>query len=73
MGMNVNKLKGKIVEKGLTIEAVADMIGMNSSTLYRKMRNGGKTMLVHDATAIAKVLELSSQDAMAIFFSTDVA
>ena len=38
--VNVQKLKGLIVEKGTTQQAVADSIGIDRSTFYRKMKNG---------------------------------
>lgn len=33
---NKNKLKAKIVEKGLTMESLANILGINIVTLYRK-------------------------------------
>ena len=38
---NVDKLKGKIKEMRLTPEKVADAIGIDKSTMYRKLNNGG--------------------------------
>lgn len=46
--MNANKLKGKIVEQGLSIAKVADLIGMHRSSLYRKI-NGHEKMTVAEA------------------------
>ncbi len=71
--MNINKLKGKIVENGMTVEALAEKMGIDRSTLYRKMSNDGETMLVKDANRIVSVLNLTQQDAIAIFFSHFVA
>ncbi len=73
MYVNINKLKGKFVELGLSVPDVAHKIGMDPSTLYRKMADDGRTMLVKDANEIVKVLDLSAADAMAIFFSQFVA
>ncbi len=73
MYVNINKLKGKIVENGLTISSMAEKIGMDRATLYRKLSNNGETMLVKDANAIVATLNLSSDDAVAIFFSQVVA
>jgi transcriptional regulator with XRE-family HTH domain len=71
--VNVNKLKGKMVENGLTMEALAKKIGINRSSLYRKMSGGCKTMLLEDANSIATALNLSAEETMSIFFSHFVA
>lgn len=46
MNVNVNKLKGKIVENGMTVSALAEKIGVDRATLYRKLSNNGETMKV---------------------------
>lgn len=71
--VNVNKLKGKIVEKGETVGTLAEKIGVDRATLYRKMSNNGETMLVKDANNIVFALDLTLEEAMAIFFSQLVA
>lgn len=71
--VNVNKLKGKIVERGMNISALAEMMGIDRATLYRKMSNNGETMLVKDANSIVSALDLSVEEAVAIFFSQLVA
>ena len=38
--INRNALKGKIVENGMTQEAVAKAIGMSPATFNRRMRDG---------------------------------
>lgn len=71
--ININKLKGKMVENGVTVEDLARYMKINTSTLYRKLRNDGDTMLVKDANKIAEYLNLTSAEAVAIFFSQVVA
>mgnify|MGYP003297645599 CR=1 FL=1 len=71
--VNVNKLKGKIVECGLSISDLADMIGINKSTMYRKLDANGESLLISEANAIVQALHLTSDEAMAIFFSQLVA
>jgi len=71
--MNINKLKGKIVENGQTIESLAREMGIDRASLYRKLQNDGKTMLIRDANSIAEILHLSASDALAIFFNQTVA
>lgn len=66
--MNINKLKGKIVEKGLNIEQVADMIGVDRSTFYRKLNNADK-ITIGEAARIKDALLLSDGDAYDIFLA----
>lgn len=70
--VNVNKLRGKIVERGLTIEDVAEAMGINRSTLYRKLQMPNN-ITIGEANAICKILNLTSKEAIDIFFSSDVA
>ena len=47
--MKLNKLKAKIIEKGMNVEGLADAIGMERSTLYRKLNKFEKiTIRTHD-------------------------
>jgi predicted transcriptional regulator len=71
--VDVNKLKGKIVEKNLSIGELADILGVDKSTLYRKISNHGDTFLIKEADLIAKSLNLDVHEATAIFFSQYVA
>lgn len=71
--VNVNMLKGKIIEKGMNVTELAQKIGVDRATLYRKMENNGDTMLVRDANNIVSALNLTSEEAVAIFFSQFVA
>lgn len=73
MYVNINKLKGKIIERGMTVAQLAEQIGMDRATLYRKMGNNGETMLVKDANNIVSALQLTVDDAVSIFFSHSVA
>lgn len=67
--VNVNKLKGKIVENGLTIERVAAEIGIDKATVYRKLNNSGESFTIGQADKLVKVLSLNAEEAQAIFFS----
>lgn len=71
--VNVNKLRGKIVENGLTIPELADRIGLDKSTLYRKLSQEGETFTIREANLICNELNLSKQEAMEIFFNQTVA
>lgn len=66
--VNVNKLKGKIVERELNITELAKKIGMNRATLYRKLNGNGNNFLIKEANSIADVLHLNSEEINEIFF-----
>lgn len=72
MAVNTAKLKGVIVEKGTTQQAVADIIDINRSTFYRKMKRGG-SFSIEEARKIAEAVPLTDEEAIEIFFGTKVA
>jgi plasmid maintenance system antidote protein VapI len=65
--MEILKLKGKMVEKGCSPEALAEKIGVDRSTIYRKLGCGEK-FTIGEAQKIKNVLDLSNEEATAIFF-----
>jgi hypothetical protein len=69
VNMNTQMLKGKIVEAGTTQEAIADSIGMDRSTFYRKMKRMGNTFTVAEMNGMVKSIPLSKEDAVTIFFN----
>ncbi len=69
---NVLKLKAKITEKGYTVETLARAIGMNKSTLYRKI-NRMELFTIKEAYKIAIVLDLTESELNEIFFGIKVA
>lgn len=71
--VNIDKLRGKIVEKRFTIETLAEALKIDRSTLYRKLNERGETFTMREAEAIAKLLGLSPEEAVAIFFAPTVA
>jgi len=71
--LNINKLKGKIVERGMNVGDLAELLGVNKSTVYRKLQNEGQTLTIAQVDAIANVLELTGEEVNAIFFSQYVA
>lgn len=65
--MNINKLKGKITEKGLSVEKLAGLIEIDRSSLYRKLNNGEK-ITIGEARKMRDALNLTAEEASAIFF-----
>lgn len=70
--VNVSKLKGKIIERNTTQEALAKDIGIDKSTFYRKMKQNGR-FSIQEVNLIVSSLGLSKEEALSIFFSEIVA
>ena len=68
MAVDIQKLKGRIVEKSKNVNDVVKEIGIDKSTLYRKIKAGGVSLTVKEVNAIAKCLQLSYDDVRTIFF-----
>lgn len=66
--MNANKLKGKIIEKGLNVAKVAEIIGIHKSSFYRKL-NGFDVFTVTEAAKLKDVLDLTNLEALDIFLT----
>lgn len=66
--MNVAKLKGKIVERGINVEGLANKIGVDRSSLYRKLNNAEK-ITIGEASRMKEVLEMTDAEALDIFLS----
>lgn len=66
--MQLNKLKAKIVAKGMNVEALADMIGIDRSSLYRKLNNFEK-ITIGEALRMKAALEMTDAEASDIFLS----
>ena len=71
--VNVNKLKGKIVENGMSVQELAELVNIDKATFYRKLNANGETFLIREADAISKALNLTMDEVTAIFFSQYVA
>ena len=71
--VNVNKLKGKIVEKGMSVAELAEIVQIDKATFYRKLSANGETFLIREADAISRALELTGEEVNAIFFAQYVA
>ena len=65
---NINKLKGKITEKGYKMEEFADKIGMSESTLRRKINKENNDFFIGESLVIKDKLELSTKDYLEIFY-----
>lgn len=69
--LDVQKLKGKIVEKGKSVESVSAELGINPATFYRKLKNN--SFEINEADKLVDILALTNEEVIAIFFSHIVA
>lgn len=65
--LDVQKLKGKIIEKGKSIETVSADLGINPATFYRKLKNN--SFEIREADKLIEVLSLTGEEASAIFLA----
>lgn len=68
---NREKLKGKIVENGLTQEQLADMLGITIATFNYKVNNKSE-FKASEIKKLASVLHLTDEEVNAIFFADKV-
>lgn len=67
MQVNIPKLRGKIAEAGYKQYSFALKIGMDASTLRRKMKNGGGDLKLSEVQLIAEELQLTDEEILMIF------
>jgi plasmid maintenance system antidote protein VapI len=66
--MDMLKLKGKIVESGMNVETLAERIGVDRSSLYRKLNNFEK-ITIGEASKMKVALGLTDDEAVNIFLA----
>lgn len=64
--MNIQKLKGKIIERGISVEVLSKMIGITKSAMYRKL-NAFDKITVGEVKRIKEALQLTDEEACDIF------
>lgn len=66
--MNVRKLKGRMLEEGVTQELLAKSLGSSRSTVHRRLNEHPDELTVGEAKKISRLLGLSDTDKLQIFF-----
>lgn len=64
---NKRLLKGKVMANGMTLGDLAVAIGINASTMTRKLKQG--TFTRAEINAISDILQLTDEEIIAIFFA----
>lgn len=65
---NADKLKATLKEKGMSVEEVSKLIGIDKSTFYRKLASDGATFTIGEVDKMSKALSLTVEEINAIFF-----
>ena len=68
---NTAKLRGKIRERQLTQKELSKIVGIDISTLNRKLKTG-EDFSIGEANKIADALSLTKDEAIDIFFTNIV-
>lgn len=68
MKLKENKFRAKIVEKGMTIQQFSKVLGISVPTLYRKLKEENTCFTHLEICSIQKILNLTSDELMDIFF-----
>lgn len=70
--INSNKLKGRIVEKGLTQADLAKALNLSTPTINQKLNNV-RSMNLHEAFRIADLLNIPDSQFREYFFKNEIA
>lgn len=72
--VKTNELKAQMKRIGMTQETLARKMGIDPSTLNRKINNaGGEKITVAEANKIAEALEFPRTELVGIFFANELA
>ena len=73
MRVDIELLKEKIAACGMNVKKVAELIGIDESTFYRKLKANGETFTVKEVYMIIDILNIDTKVAERIFFSQKLA
>ena len=69
--VNLAKLRGLMVERGLEVNKLAGILGISRQATSDKL-NGKSKISLTDAQAISKALEMTNEERDLIFFNENV-
>lgn len=67
--MDVSLLRARMHDNRVSVSEIANHIGMDDSTFYRKLQDNGEKFTVAQVREMAKKLNLSPEETNEIFFS----
>lgn len=66
--MNAELIREIVKSKKITLDELSKEIGVDRSTLYRKLENDGETFKVSEMKKLISTLDLTPEDVNRIFF-----
>lgn len=73
MEVNIRAIQERASELKLSSAEIAEMLGMDQSTYYRKIAKGGCAFTVEQAAKLVDILKLTETEAITIFFGRELA
>lgn len=67
--MNTRFLRERMKEMKITVDSLAERIGMDRSTLFRKLKDDGETFKVSEFKKIVPILKMTPEEVDSIFFT----
>lgn len=67
--LKAQQIKGRIISQGLSVSKVSEMLGINKSTMYKKLKDDGETFTIKEVRKLSEILKLSLDDVNRIFFN----
>ncbi|WP_277287672.1 XRE family transcriptional regulator [Veillonella montpellierensis] len=67
--MDIDELKRLIFNRGFNIVSFSDAVGIDRSTLYRRLADSGSTFTIEEIKRIKEVLNINDEKATQIFLS----
>lgn len=64
--MNTSLLTEKVLEKGMEFSKIANLLGVDRMTLYRKLANY-ESVTIREAEILKELLDLTNMEALEIF------
>lgn len=68
--INTNRVKARIVERGLTYRKVAEDMGINYTTLSLKLRNK-RDIYLTEVSKLCKILGIHTKEELLYYFNID--
>ena len=64
--MNINRLKGAVYQRGITLEELATQVGIPRSTIWRNFKDNNMALV--RVKKIKDALGLTNEEVLSIFF-----
>ena len=71
--MNIKVFKNFLTEKNIKIPELAESMGINRSTLYRKIQKDGEAFSIREMNQIIEITGMNKSEAAEIFFNEKLA